>query len=354
MEKNKALNEYNLLINKARKDFESGLYKGKYTEKHHIIPKCMGGTDEDNNLVHLLCVDHVRAHILLLDIYPDSGKLLFAVNSMFIGHKGERIERIKAFSEMDIKLVSKLREDYKTYLRKNGIEMNDGKIRFKAKQVACINDNKEIVKIYDSISDTKLDNFHPSSVAKAVSGKRKYGGYYWKDLNIIMKEEKAVYDEYLMRLENNNLPKLDLSFTKLSLKEKLKLRPKRKQTEEIRAKISASNKKRFSKTKHNDNKRKMVGNNFRSIKVKDKNLNIIFNSLSDAGRHYNVDKKTIKNWITRGNKGLTLLKKVIIGPNNDEYQSLDLCSKEYGYSKSTISNWIKNYPEKGFYIKYIN
>lgn len=353
MEKNEALNEYNLLISKARKDFKSGLYKGKYTEKHHIIPKCMGGTDEDNNLVHLLCADHVRAHILLLDIYPDNGKLLFAVNSMFIGHKGERIERIKAFSEMDIKLVSKLREDYKTYLRKNGIEMDDGKIRFKAKQVACMNDNKEIIKIYDSISDTKLDNFHPSSVAKAVSGKRKYGGYYWKDLNIIISQEKSVYDEYLMRLENNNLLELDLSFTKLSLKEKLKLRPRRKQTKEIRAKISASNKKkRFSKRKNNN--RNIDGNNFRSIKVKDKNLNIVFDSISDAGRYYNVDKNTIKNWIKRGDKGMTLLKKVIIGPNNDKYESLRLCSEKYGYSISTISKWIKNYPEKGFYIDYIN
>lgn len=354
MEKNEALNEYNLLISKAKKDFKNGLYKGKYTEKHHIVPKCVGGADKNDNLVYLLCIDHIKAHILLLDIYPDNGKLLFAINSMFTGYKGEKIERIKAFSEMDIKLVSKLREDYKIYLRKNGIE-KDGKIRFKAKQIACMNDNKEIVKIYDSISDTKLDNFHPSSVAKAVRGNRKYGGYYWKDLNIIMKCEKSIYDEYLMRLENNNLPELDLSFTKLSLKEKLKLRPRRKQTEEIRAKISASNKERFSKTKRSkDNKRKINKNKFGLIQVEDKNLNIVFNSLSDAGKYYGVSKNTIKNWIRSGNKNMILRKRKIIGPNNDEYQSLELCSKKYGYSTSTISRWIKNYPEKGFYIKYIN
>lgn len=36
-----------------------------YTEKHHIIPKCMGGPDTPNNLVRLTAKEHYIAHLLL-------------------------------------------------------------------------------------------------------------------------------------------------------------------------------------------------------------------------------------------------------------------------------------------------
>jgi hypothetical protein len=36
-----------------------------YTEKHHIIPKCMGGSDKQNNLVILTAREHYIAHLLL-------------------------------------------------------------------------------------------------------------------------------------------------------------------------------------------------------------------------------------------------------------------------------------------------
>lgn len=36
-----------------------------YTERHHIIPKSMGGTDEQSNLVWLTAEEHLRVHLLL-------------------------------------------------------------------------------------------------------------------------------------------------------------------------------------------------------------------------------------------------------------------------------------------------
>lgn len=43
--------------------------KGVYTEGHHIIPKSMGGTDEDNNIVYLSAREHYVAHFLLWKIH---------------------------------------------------------------------------------------------------------------------------------------------------------------------------------------------------------------------------------------------------------------------------------------------
>lgn len=53
-----------------------------YIEVHHIVPKCMGGTDEQSNLVKLTTKAHFLAHLLLCKIYPENIKLKFAFNMM--------------------------------------------------------------------------------------------------------------------------------------------------------------------------------------------------------------------------------------------------------------------------------
>lgn len=53
-----------------------------YVEKHHIIPKCMGGTDDKENLVELTAREHFLIHKLLCKIYPDNDKLFYAYYAM--------------------------------------------------------------------------------------------------------------------------------------------------------------------------------------------------------------------------------------------------------------------------------
>ena len=51
-------------------------------ERHHIVPKCMGGTDKKSNIVKLSPEEHFFAHILLVKIYPETPGLILAVNRM--------------------------------------------------------------------------------------------------------------------------------------------------------------------------------------------------------------------------------------------------------------------------------
>ena len=44
-------------------------HPGFESEKHHIIPRCMGGNDLKNNLVSLTIEEHFLAHKLLAKIY---------------------------------------------------------------------------------------------------------------------------------------------------------------------------------------------------------------------------------------------------------------------------------------------
>lgn len=49
-----------------------------YYERHHIIPKCLGGTDDKNNLIDLYAREHFIAHKLLVEENPENEKLIYA------------------------------------------------------------------------------------------------------------------------------------------------------------------------------------------------------------------------------------------------------------------------------------
>ena len=68
---------YDLLIEKAKSRILVG-----YKEIHHIIPKCMGGTNDAENLAELTASEHYVAHQLLLKIYPKNHKLAYACHMM--------------------------------------------------------------------------------------------------------------------------------------------------------------------------------------------------------------------------------------------------------------------------------
>ena len=58
-----------------------------YQERHHIIPRCMGGGDEDTNIVNLTAREHFISHKLLTKIYPDVGGLWAAIKFMYASKK---------------------------------------------------------------------------------------------------------------------------------------------------------------------------------------------------------------------------------------------------------------------------
>ena len=53
-----------------------------YHERHHIIPKCLGGGNEEENLIDLFAKEHFIAHKLLAQENPDNNSLVFAWTCM--------------------------------------------------------------------------------------------------------------------------------------------------------------------------------------------------------------------------------------------------------------------------------
>lgn len=68
---------YDQLIQRAKNRSLLG-----YVERHHIIPRCMGGSDDLNNLVFLTAREHYLCHRMLIRMYPKNKKLIYAFWAM--------------------------------------------------------------------------------------------------------------------------------------------------------------------------------------------------------------------------------------------------------------------------------
>lgn len=78
---------YNDLIKNALKRTEYS--EDSYYEVHHIIPKCMGGSNKKTNLVKLTAREHFVAHALLVKCYPNH----FGVANAMFWMKADRLEK---------------------------------------------------------------------------------------------------------------------------------------------------------------------------------------------------------------------------------------------------------------------
>src|ERR1017187_4691055 len=83
---------YKKLINRAK----IRILPDNEIENHHVIPKCMGGTNDRMNIARLTPEEHYVAHQLLVKIYPDNTKLAYAAKMMTVS-SGKQIRSNKLY-----------------------------------------------------------------------------------------------------------------------------------------------------------------------------------------------------------------------------------------------------------------
>lgn len=84
---------YQKIYNNIIKNGKNRVLTG-YKEKHHIIPKCIGGLDSNENLVDLTPEEHFICHQLLVKIYPNNSKILSAALFMTANGMGRRSNKV--------------------------------------------------------------------------------------------------------------------------------------------------------------------------------------------------------------------------------------------------------------------
>lgn len=190
-----------------------------YCERHHIIPKCMGGSNDDDNLIDLLAHEHYMAHKLLALEHPDNDKLVYAWHMMAVAKKDERgyeipDEDYDILREMHANASSSMmtdkwaNDDFKNRLK---AALNSDETKNKMKRAAKARvangtspvvdmwkDKDRLARISNAAAQCDLDgniirtfpSAHEaaretdicySSIASCCAGKRKTaGGYIWK------------------------------------------------------------------------------------------------------------------------------------------------------------------------------
>lgn len=82
---------YNALVEKAKvRGLDKSQHEG-YFEIHHIIPRCLGGSDEKDNLVMFTGREHFIAHMLLWKSHPKNSDLMHAAWMMSHTRKGHKV-----------------------------------------------------------------------------------------------------------------------------------------------------------------------------------------------------------------------------------------------------------------------
>lgn len=105
---------YNTLINKAKNRQLDG-----YSEKHHIIPKSMGGSNDKTNLVKLTAREHYIAHLLLTKF--TQGDYRKKMIRAFVCLRNWKNKNRKGDYRFNSRLYDKLRNEYAEIARENSI-----------------------------------------------------------------------------------------------------------------------------------------------------------------------------------------------------------------------------------------
>lgn len=161
--------------------------------KHHIIPRCLDGSDDPSNIKMLTYDEHVEAHRILCEKYPNHFGLRFAyLNMMNLSEQAHKeacslggknsvksggpslagkvggktagkitgTKNLRLWSKNNPEVVS-------THARNLGIKYS--------KRIICV----ETGKIYDSVNQAMRDT-QSSNISRALKSGLKASGLTWK------------------------------------------------------------------------------------------------------------------------------------------------------------------------------
>ena len=139
-----------------------------YVERHHIVPKSEGGTDNDDNIVALTAREHYICHLLLAKIYNDY-KMYSAV--VFMQCKTKRQKR-------DFKFNSHLYEQIRKDFSIKNSEAHKGHIPWN-KGIPQSEEAKKKNSEAHKGRDTWMKGKHHTAEAKAKISNSKRGQQPW-------------------------------------------------------------------------------------------------------------------------------------------------------------------------------
>lgn len=95
-----------IILNRKNNPFDG------YTEKHHILPRSLGGSDDNSNLVNLSAREHYICHLLLTKMYDKNSTSYYKMIHAFIMMCNVKSNNQNRFYKVNSKLYSNLKTEY--------------------------------------------------------------------------------------------------------------------------------------------------------------------------------------------------------------------------------------------------
>lgn len=175
-------NIHDSIINRAKERELSG-----YLEKHHIIPKCLGGNNDKSNLVKLTPKEHYLIHKILIRIYPEEYKLAYALFQMCLKSKNtsERMTcSAKQYEEAKLLMSKATKERLKQnnpWKGKKHSKESIEKQKISAKNRVIENEEERRDKISNTLKGKKKSKDHIKNISESKKGsKNPMFGKKWK------------------------------------------------------------------------------------------------------------------------------------------------------------------------------
>jgi hypothetical protein len=141
-----------------------------YKEKHHIIPKCLGGSNDKENLVELTAREHFLCHRLLVEIYPEENKLKYALYLMNNGI----VRYTKKEYTPSSRIYERLKKEFYIFIQGENSPLN--------KKIIQYNLNGYLLKIWPNASiAASFFGISNGDISNACKNKQNTaGGFQWK------------------------------------------------------------------------------------------------------------------------------------------------------------------------------
>lgn len=168
----------NKIINSGRERPKNFSDKKRGYENHHIIPKCMGGSNKTDNLIRLTIPEHLVAHILLFRENPNNHGLANAATGMMGKNEGFRdyvatiVDNEEEFYEI-INALAKSREETRDYMATIMRDKNAGANNHQACAVICLETRETFATIRSASESVGLKDISRALKSIALTA----GGY---------------------------------------------------------------------------------------------------------------------------------------------------------------------------------
>lgn len=175
-----------------------------YTERHHVLPRSLGGTDDSDNIVVLTAKEHFICHRLLtkMTFSDNKRKMVFAMNRMLTGHKERYVPSSRTYQFVKEEWQKQNHFNDPEWQKQNGLKKRGQEVSEETRQKMRNNWRKRRLNPNDK---TMIGKKHTNETRQKISKNRK-GKCVGKDNPFYGKKHTTEMKEYFKTRPQNETP----------------------------------------------------------------------------------------------------------------------------------------------------